>query len=113
MSGWYGRRDEACPVSTGEGTRRVQSVREGGGGQTRGRGDDATTLSRNMLGAGAATHCHKATCCADAGQQQEQGAGQNLLMERHVGGVEVEVAQHRDAEVLVPSVVLRARPPSY
>ena len=27
-----GRRDETCPVSTGGGTRRVQSVREGGGG---------------------------------------------------------------------------------
>ena len=26
----YGRRDETCPVSTGGGTRRVQSVREGG-----------------------------------------------------------------------------------
>jgi len=29
---WYGRRDETCPVSTGGGTRRVQSVQEGGGG---------------------------------------------------------------------------------
>jgi hypothetical protein len=28
----YGRRDETCPVSTGGGTRRVQSVREGGEG---------------------------------------------------------------------------------
>jgi len=28
----HGRRDETCPVSTGGGTRRVQSVREGGGG---------------------------------------------------------------------------------
>jgi len=28
----YGRRDETCPVSTGGGTRRVQSVREGGRG---------------------------------------------------------------------------------
>jgi len=28
----YGRRDETCPVSTGGGTGRVQSVREGGGG---------------------------------------------------------------------------------
>jgi len=27
----YGRRDETCPFSTGGGTRRVQSVREGGG----------------------------------------------------------------------------------
>ena len=27
-----GRRDETCPVSTGGGTRRVQSVRKGGGG---------------------------------------------------------------------------------
>ena len=26
-------RDETCPVSTGGGTRRVQSVREGGGGR--------------------------------------------------------------------------------
>jgi hypothetical protein len=26
------RRDETCPVSTGRGTRRVQLVREGGGG---------------------------------------------------------------------------------
>jgi hypothetical protein len=32
VSGQYGRRDEACPVSTGGGTRRVQSVREGGRG---------------------------------------------------------------------------------
>ena len=28
---YYGRRDETCPFSTGGGTRRVQSVREGGG----------------------------------------------------------------------------------
>jgi len=28
----FARRDETCPVSTGGGTRRVQSVREGGGG---------------------------------------------------------------------------------
>jgi hypothetical protein len=31
VSSQYGRRDETCPVSTGGGTRRVQSVREGGG----------------------------------------------------------------------------------
>ena len=37
VSGQYGRRDEACPVSTGGGTRRVQLVREGreGGGGPR------------------------------------------------------------------------------
>jgi hypothetical protein len=28
----YGRRDETCPISTGGGTRRIQSVREGEGG---------------------------------------------------------------------------------
>jgi len=33
----HGRRDAACPISTGGGTRRVRSVREGGGG----RGADA------------------------------------------------------------------------
>jgi len=31
VSGWYGRRDETCPVGTERGTRRVQLVREGGG----------------------------------------------------------------------------------
>ena len=31
-SSQYGKRDETCPVSTGRGTRRVQLVREGGGG---------------------------------------------------------------------------------
>ena len=34
-SGQYGRRDETRPVSTGGGTRRVQLVRERGGGKGR------------------------------------------------------------------------------
>ena len=53
----YGRRDETCPISTGGGTRRVQLVREGGGGACRpcraralqGRGRTSTGTRRVRL----------------------------------------------------------------
>ena len=56
MSSQYGGRDEACPVSTGGGTRRVQLVREGrgGGGGCALRVSDGTA-SRH-------THTHTLSC---------------------------------------------------
>ena len=45
MSGQYGGRDEACPVSTGGGTRRVRSVRGEGRGVS---GQYGANLSHNI-----------------------------------------------------------------
>ena len=51
VSGQYGRRDETCPVSTGGGTRRVQSVREGRGGGRWGRTAGSTATRHTATGA--------------------------------------------------------------
>ena len=54
-SSQYGGRDETCPISTEGGTRRVHSVREGGGGGLRGDIEDSSLLACEGLWPAAVT----------------------------------------------------------